>query len=228
MITDPLPEETMQSINIHLHYVYDPLCRWCFGFHPIIEKIEKRFEGRMTVDALPGGLAIDENAESIREGYPDLMDEVKKVEEVTRRKFGEPFRLLVEEGSYKLNSLPASIAQTIVNEKVPEHSVAFAGRLQDALFMRGGDIREIRVLTEIISDYGISREEFERLMESEEVETKTRDNFEWCREKGAGVFPSLLIKIGDEYGVMSKGYRPYDTIESHLHHIILNAERLFS
>lgn len=218
----------MQPITIHLYYVYDPLCRWCFGFHPIIDKIEKRFEGRLTVTALPGGLAIDENAETIREGYPDLMEEVRKVEEVTKRKFGDPFKLLVEEGSYRINSLPGSIAQTIVNEKNPVQSVAFAGKLQETLFSRGGDISKTGILAELISDYGISSAEFEKLMNENETETKTRANFEWCREKGAGVFPSLLIKIGDEYGLMSKGYRPYDTIESHLHHVILNAERLFS
>lgn len=218
----------MKPVNIHLYYVYDPLCRWCFGFHPIIDKIEKRFEGRMSVTALPGGLAIDENAESIREGYPDLMNEVRKVEEITKRKFGEPFRLLIEEGSYRLDSLPASIAQTILNERNPAQSVAFAGKLQDALFSNGGDISKPETLTELISDYGISSEEFKRLLNEKEAETKTRANFEWCREKGAGVFPSLLIKIGDEYGLMSKGYRPFDTIESHLHHVILNAEKLFS
>lgn len=218
----------MQSIKIHLYYVYDPLCRWCYGFHPIITKLEKRFEGRMTVTALPGGLAVDMNAESIREGYPNLMDEVKRVEEVTKEKFGEPFKLLVEEGSFVLNSLPASLAQTIINDKDPSRSVEFAGQVQQKLFQEGGDISQIDTLKELISDFDISDDEFVQLIESEETETKTRANFQWSREMGAGVFPSLLIKIGEEYGLMSKGYRPYDTIESHLHHVILNAERLFS
>src|SRR5690625_1146783 len=92
----------------------------------------------------------------------------------------------------------------------------------------GGDIKELSVLKELIHDFTISEEDFENLMKSKETEKKTRENFEWCRGKGAGVFPSLLIQIGEEFGLMSKGYRPFDTIESHLHHLLLNAERLFS
>lgn len=218
----------MKKLSIQLFYVYDPFCRWCFGFHPIIEKIEKRFDGRMTVTALPGGLAIDENAESIREGYPGLMEEVERVEEVTRQKFGEPFKLLIEEGSYVIDSLAPALAQMIVNEKEPGRSVEFAGRVQAKIFKEGGDIKELSVLKELIRDFSITEAEFERLMKSKETEQKTRENFEWCRGKGAGVFPSLLIKIGEEFGLMSKGYRPFDTIESHLHHVLLNAERLFS
>ncbi len=218
----------MNKLSIQLFYVYDPLCRWCFGFHPVIEKIEKRFEGRLPVTALPGGLAMDENAESISEGYPGLMEEVKRVEEVTKKKFGEPFKLLIEEGSYVLDSLPPALAQKIVNETDPGRSVEFAGKLQAKLFEEGGDIKELSVLKELIHDFTISEEDFENLMKSKEAEKKTRENFEWCRGKGAGVFPSLLIQIGEEFGLMSKGYRPFDTIESHLHHLLLNAERLFS
>src|SRR5690625_2512589 len=117
----------MNKLSIQLFYVYDPLCRWCFGFHPVIEKIEKRFEGRLAVTALPGGLAMDENAESIREGYPGLMEEVKRVEEVTKKKFGEPFKLLIEEGSNMLDSLTHYLAERIVHDTDHARSVVFAG-----------------------------------------------------------------------------------------------------
>src|SRR5690625_4823188 len=120
----------MNKLSIQLFYVYDPLCRWCFGFHPVIEKLEKRLEGRLAVTALPGGLAMDDDAGSISEGYPGLREEVKRVEEVTKKKFGEPFKLLIEGGSHVLDSLPPALAQMIVNETDPGRSAEVGSKLQ--------------------------------------------------------------------------------------------------
>src|SRR5690625_7813141 len=77
------------------------------------------------------------------------MEEVQRVEEVTKKKFGEPFKLLIEEGSYVLDSLPPALAQMIVNETDPGRSVEFAGKLQAKLFEEGGDIKELSVLKEL-------------------------------------------------------------------------------
>src|SRR5690625_6440381 len=118
---------------------------------------------------------MDDNADSISEGYPGLMEEVKRVEEVTKKKFGEPFKLLIEEGSYVLDSLPPALAQMIVNETDPGRSVEFAGKLQAKLFEEGGDIKELSVLKELIHDFTISEEYYEDMMKSREKEKKTRE-----------------------------------------------------
>ena len=39
-----------------LVYFADPMCSWCYGFSPVIGAIAERFEGRMPLDLVMGGL----------------------------------------------------------------------------------------------------------------------------------------------------------------------------
>lgn len=209
-----------------LIYVYDPLCRWCFGFHPVMEKLEKRFRNQLNIRVIPGGLAIDENAQTIQEGYPAIKDSLEQVEKMTGVSFGKNFRLLAEEGSYFYDSEPACIAQTTINTLAPEYSLDFAGKMQTALFQYGKNLNRTETFIELISDYDLSAEPFLEGYQSDAIQEKTHKQFEWVQEQSASAFPTLLLEIGEDTGLMSKGYRPYDTLESHLHHLLRNIERI--
>ena len=41
-----------------LHFVYfaDPMCSWCYGFSPVITELVQRFEGRLGLRVVTGGL----------------------------------------------------------------------------------------------------------------------------------------------------------------------------
>src|SRR5690554_6913353 len=99
-------------LQVTLIYVYDPLCGWCYGFHPVVQKLAERFKGRINLEVKPGGLAIGEQAQTIKDGYSFIPKASKQAESVTGVKFGRNFYLLAEEGSYFLNSEPPCIAQT--------------------------------------------------------------------------------------------------------------------
>lgn len=209
-----------------LIYAYDPLCGWCFGFHPVMKKLAKRFEDDLNLEVVAGGLAVGENAQPIAEGYSYISEALGQVEQIAGVTFGENFKLLAEEGSYLYNSEPSCIAQTVVNEIAPEHALTFAGMMQSALFIYGKNLNEWDTFSELFTDCSINTDEAKKLFESESIRQKTHENFEWCKEAGATAFPTLLLKIGAEYGVMSRGYRPFDTIESHLHHLINNIRKM--
>lgn len=209
-----------------LIYVYDPLCGWCYGFHPIMEKLQKRFQDQLNIRVIPGGLAIDENAQPIGEGYSYIKDALKQVEKTTGISFGDNFRLLAEEGSYMYNSEPGCTAQTTINFLAPDYALDFAGRIQNALFNEGKNLNEPQTFTELIAEYPVSADDFLEHFHSEQMRVNTRQQFQWVQEQNASAFPTLLLEIGSDTGLMSKGYRPYDTLESHLHHLLRNLERM--
>lgn len=209
-----------------LIYVYDPLCGWCYGFHPVMEKIQKRFADQLSIEVKPGGLAVGDRAEPIGEGYAYIKDALEQVENATKIEFGRNFKLLAEEGSYMYDSVPPCLAQVVVNKLSPEHSLTFAGKLQSALFRDGKNLNHPETYEELLKDTDISFKEFKTRFESEETRERLEEEFEWCKNHGATGFPTLLIKIEDEISIMARGYRPYDTIESHMHHLINNLERM--
>lgn len=40
----------------HLLYIADPMCSWCWGFSPIIEKVRDHFGEALPMELLMGGL----------------------------------------------------------------------------------------------------------------------------------------------------------------------------
>lgn len=209
-----------------LIYAYDPLCGWCFGFHPVIKKLEARFKDRLNFRVIPGGLAVDDNAQTISEGYSYIRGALKQTEETTGIKFGENFKLLVEEGSYYYDSEPACIAQTTANKLAADLALPFAGELHNAIFVDGKNLNETDTFLEIAATLNIDADAFEKIFSDPATREETRSGFDWCKKMGASAFPTLLLEIGEETGLMSRGYRPFDTIESHLHHLLNNIEKL--
>lgn len=211
-----------------LIYVYDPLCGWCYGFHPVMEKILKRFGDRISIEIKVGGLAVGERAQTIKEGFGYIKDGLKQVEKSTGVEFGRNFKLLAEEGSYMYDSMPPCRAQKTMNELAAHQALSFAGTLQNAIFRDGKNLNNWPTYEELISRYDVNHEEFKTLFDSDKLKNDLIEEFTWCRNHGATGFPTLLIRIGDETSLMARGYRPYDTVESHLHHLIRNLDKIHS
>jgi putative protein-disulfide isomerase len=212
--------------GLTLIYVYDPLCGWCFGFHPVVEKLAGRFKDDLNFEVIPGGLATGSNAQTISEGYSYIRQGIGQVEQVTGVQFGENFKMLAEEGSYYYNSEASCIAQTVVNEISSAHAFTFAGRMLFSIFKDGKNLNDWVTFSKIFESLSIDTEKAKQLFDSEAIRKKTFDTFDWCKTVGATAFPTLLLKFGAETGVMSRGYRPYDTLESHLHHLINNIKKV--
>jgi len=213
-------------MELTLIYIYDPLCGWCYGFHPVMEKIQKRFANQLTIEVKTGGLAVGDRAEPIDDGYAYIKDESKQVEKTTGVKFGRNFRLLAEEGSYMYDSEPPCRAQLIINQLSANYSLAFAGVLQNAFFRDGLNLNQAETYVTLLEEFDLDTDSFMDLYHSDAIAADLQKEFEWCKNAGATGFPTLLLRIGDEVSLMARGYRPYDTVESHLHHLINNLEKI--
>lgn len=211
-----------------LIYVYDPLCGWCYGFHPVVEKLAERFGGELAIRVIPGGLAIGENVRAINDGYDYIPKASKQVENVTGISFGKNFYLLAEEGSYLYDSEPACIAQTTANRLIPGKGLEFAGNMQHAFFSHGKSLNDWTTFEELFTDLGVDPKKAKSVFDSKEIKSETYEQFEWCKSSGADAFPALVLQIGEETGLMSRGYRPFDTLESHLHHLLNNLHKISS
>ena len=211
-----------------LIYAYDPLCGWCYGFHPVLEKLMQRFEGKLAAEVKTGGLVTGDRALPIKEGHGYIIDGMQQVEKVTGVQFGQNFKLLAEEGSYIYDSLPPCRAQVTVNKLALDKAVPFAGAMQRALFKEGKNLNETDTYLQITEDLGIDSGSFLELYNDDWSKIEAESEFAWCQKAGATGFPTLMLKVGNEFGIMARGYRPYDTIESHLHHLLNNLEKLTS
>lgn len=209
-----------------LIYIFDPLCSWSYGFHPVIIKLVERFKDRLDVEVVCGGLAVGEQAQPVGDGFPQLEQEIKQVEKITGTRFGDNFKMLLNEGSYMFDSLPPSKAITVAGELIPESVIHFGVKVQQSLFRDGKNLNETDTYLELFEELDSDKETFLKLFHSNDISEKTTDQFVWCRNRDLLRFPTLLLRLGDETGTIAKGFRPFETLESHLHHLLNNIERL--
>ena len=47
------------SMDRVLYYVADPMCSWCWGFHPVLEKVKEVLPDGISPVYVMGGLARD-------------------------------------------------------------------------------------------------------------------------------------------------------------------------
>ncbi len=193
-----------------------------------MEKLAKRFDGKLDIEVKTGGLAVDDRAQTISEGYGYIKDALGQVEKTTGIEFGRNFKLLAEEGSYLYDSVPPCLAQLTMNSLSPENALRFAGDMQSALFKEGKDLNDWETYEELLNEYEVDKDSFKKEWGKEGLKKQLREEFAWCQKAGATGFPTLLLQLGEEMSLMTRGYRPYDVLESHLHHLINNLERMSS
>ena len=194
-----------------LLYLFDPLCGWCYGMSPVIQRVRQEFAGRLDVSVLCGGMVLGEQAGPIRHDWPYISGALQQVERVTGVEFGAAFRALGEEGSYVQDSEPPSWAINVFRQLNQSQTASFAHDIQVAYFRDGADLNEPKTYLPLATAYGVDRAEFLRRLTLPETALATRQEFAAVAKIGVQGFPTTILRVGNEGYVLARGYQPYET-----------------
>ncbi len=200
-------EET--AADKEIYFVADPMCSWCWGFAPVIKAIAARWGGLVPVSLIVGGL---------RPGATEAMDEAMKSyirhhwREV-EKKTGQPFRYdFFENDGFVYDTEPACRAAVAMRRLSPASALPYFEALQSAFYAENRDITQAPVLGELAVPFGIEPDIFQEAFSSPETHKATRNDFTRAREMGVTGFPALIARDGEQYGFLTLGYRPLDSI----------------
>ncbi|MBC6990636.1 DsbA family protein [Hymenobacter sp. BT491] len=198
-------------------YIYDPLCGWCYGMTPVIQRIRDEYHDRLDVSVLNGGMVVGEQVGPLREMWDYIGGALQNVEAVTGATFGDPYRALGEEGIYVQNSEPPCRALTVFRQLDTEgRTVDFAHAIQQALFRDGKDLNQRATYETLLKPYGLDVAEFGRRFEAPEAAAATRQEFAAVARIGVQGFPTAVLRVGEQGYVLARGFQPYDTFASGL------------
>lgn len=177
-----------------LHYIYDPMCGWCYGAAPLIEAA--RAVAR--IEAHAGGMMMGAQRRPVT---PELRRYVNEADQRIAYLSGQPFGAgykdgLLNDAGAVLDSEPP-ITAILAADKVASQGLALLARLQKAHYVEGRRVAERRVLGDLAADIGIDRAGFERAYDDmagaatkeHVVATRTLMN-----RLGATGFPSLALE----------------------------------
>ncbi|UOG74004.1 DsbA family protein [Hymenobacter tibetensis] len=202
--------EPHSSDRPELLYIFDPLCGWCYGMSPVLQRIQQEFAGQVDVSVLCGGMLTGEQVAPISEAWSYISGSLQQVEKVTGVVFGEAFRALGEEGAYVQDSEPPSRAIHVFRQLNQNQTPNFAHDVQRAHFQDGADLNQLRTYVPLAAAYGIDEVEFMRRLALPETVAATRQEFAAVAKIGVQGFPMVLLRVGSQGYVLTRGYQPYD------------------
>jgi putative protein-disulfide isomerase len=202
----------MENETCDLLYFFDPLCGWCYAFHPVLDQLMAAHPG-WGLEYVAGGMVrgASEGPVGVMSDY--ILGELPRVEQLSGVRFGDGFKQMMREGTRHSSSVPPSRALAVVKNNFPDLAKVFVRELFDAHFVKGIDLNAIETYSEICSRLGIPIESFRNSYENEESLRLASEDFQFTANCGINGFPALVLKRGEEYFLLAKGYSPFEHVE---------------
>ena len=191
-------------------YFADPMCSWCWGFSPTLEKLKNHYENKIKIALVLGGLQPGTKTGLDPAQRANILHHWKDVEKMT----GQPFKT---DGAlppgFIYDTEPSARAVLTIAEIRPQSLLEYLKSVQRAFYAEGRDITREDVLLELAEMHGAGRIEFVSMFNSPEIIKKTRMQFARARQYLIQTLPSLVIQ-GEGKGIhhLMEGHKSYEDL----------------
>lgn len=217
MTTSPHTQDSTPK----LWYVYDALCGWCYGFSPVMQEIHREYASALEFDVFSGGMIRGSRIGAIGEVAPYISWAYKQVEDRTGVRFGEKFlHGILADGTALFTSIPPALAMVVFKRSKPAQALAFAHRLQTAIYFEGIQPSEYGVYGEYAQEFGFDAKEFSEQMQHPATLEAAEQEFALCARLGITGFPTVLLQRGQTLTLLAQGYTDADTLRELINAIL--------
>lgn len=194
-------------------YLTDPMCSWCWGFAPVIDAIRRNFGNDVPVRLVVGGLRVGTKEPMTAEVKDFVVHHWHEVHKTTGQEFQFDFDMPPD---FKYDTEPACRAVVAVRRIAPEKAFPYFHRLQRAFYLENRDVTNVDTLADEAEAEGVDASRFRQLFADSELKNETVGDFVFSTNLGIRGFPSVVLKKGAEYRLLTIGYRSYDVLEGRL------------
>ncbi len=185
----------MSEQQTTLHYVYDPLCGWCYGAAPLLQAAATM--AGLKIELHAGGLLMGSRRQPMGEALRDYVrPHDQRIEALTGQHFGERYfnELLLREGCL-LDSEPP-IRAVLAVTALGGDGLVMLHRIQQSHYRDGIWIGEPAFLATLAAEQGISAEEFQQVYLQAPLLQHLADSQGWMKRLGGQGYPTLGIERG--------------------------------
>ena len=179
-----------------LHYIYDPLCGWCYAVTPMVEAVR---DASVPVRLHGGGLW--EPATGLGpEKRSHIRENDARIAALTGMTFGAPYMsgLLADAGTL-FWSRP-TIAAILATETIRgDAGLPMLHAIQHAHYVEGRRVVEPAVLADVADGIGLDRARVVEALNAVPVDTHIADTRARMRRHGLRGFPSFVLERGDDF-----------------------------
>lgn len=135
-------------------YLFDPLCGWCYGASPVVQKLGRHSGSRL--ELAPTGLFADSGRRMDAAFAEFAWSNDQRIAQLTGQRFTETYRqnVLGRHGS-PFDSSAMTLALTAVSLTEPQRELEVLKALQEARYVEGLDTGGAEVVGELLRGLGL-------------------------------------------------------------------------
>ncbi len=187
---------------MNLHYIYDPLCGWCYGAKPLVQAARTL----LPVVAHGGGMMSGANRQAVSPQLRNyVMPHDRRIAEYTGQPFGEAyFEGLLRDETAIFDSTPP-IAAVLAAEQIAGRGLELLGRLQTAHYVEGRRIADEAFLLELAQSMGLDAQAFFAAFNEAETERHIKESRTLLANVGGQGFPTFALEQNGQFTLIDIG-----------------------
>lgn len=136
-------------------YLFDPLCGWCYGASPVIEKLFALPD--YSVELAPTGLFAGKGARAMDANFAAFAwANDQRIHSATGQPFSDAYRQKVLNGSKQaFDSGPATLALTAAAITAPARELEALGAIQKLRYVAGGNNTDLEALSRLFHELNL-------------------------------------------------------------------------
>ncbi|TNJ42097.1 DsbA family protein [Phaeobacter sp. B1627] len=137
-----------------LHYLFDPLCGWCYGASSGIAALARHPD--IDVHPWATGLFAGHGARSMKSFAAQAWAHDQRIAALSGQPFTETYRReVLGAADATLDSTVATLAITAVAETAPDRVIEALAAIQAARYVDGKDVTSPEVVANVLADLGL-------------------------------------------------------------------------
>lgn len=185
-----------------LIYVGDPMCSWCYGFAPELEKIVEKHKNHMEIELVTGGLRpyFNKPINEMKDFLSHHWEDVNKASQ-------QPFNYdILDRSDINYDTEPACRAVVVVRHMNRDKEFEFFKLVQEAFYFHNKDLRFAESYFSILEELDLEKETFNTSFDSEEYKELVKEDFKRANALGVQGFPSVLLESNGKVTILTRGY----------------------
>lgn len=190
-----------------LHYIFDPLCGWCYAAAPLLQAA--RTLPGLAIALHGGGMLAGSNRRPVTPQWREhVLPHDQRIAALSGQPFGDAyFDGLLRDTGAMLDSAPPTTA-ILAAEALAGRGLEMLARQQRAHYVEGRRIADAAVLQALATDIGLDSQAFatqSTALAGAPTQAHVADSRQWLARAGGHGFPTLALVRGAQLTLLEAG-----------------------